>query len=145
MAFTLRRRSSLPREAAWAAVTDFQAHTSHVPLTAVTTDAGEPHVGWKLVGVTRLGPVAFADPMFLTVWEPPHRFRLVKTGWLLAGWADVLVEPDGTGSTVTWTEEITLRAGPAGRLTTRIGDLAGPRLFGRVVDGLLREAQARRR
>ncbi len=80
--------------------------------------------------------------MYLTAWEPPHRFRMVKTGWLLAGWADITVEPDGAGSLVTWTEEITVRSGPLRGLTRRIGDAVAPRLFGPVVDGLLRDAEA---
>jgi carbon monoxide dehydrogenase subunit G len=142
MAFTLARRTPLSPQDAWAAVTDFGAHTAHVPLTTVTTDPGEPHVGWGFVAVTRAGPVGFDDPMFLTAWEPPRRFRMVKTGRLLAGWADVTVEPDGSGSLVTWTEEICVRAGGLSGLTRRAGDRAAPRVFGPVVEGLLRDAEA---
>jgi len=142
MAFTVRRPSPLTPAEAWAAVTDFAAHTAHVPLTTVSTDPGEPHLGWGVVAFTGVGSVGFKDSMHLTGWEPPHRFRVVKTGRLLVGWAEVSVEPDGPGSVVTWSEEIGLRAGALTGPTRRIGDLVAPRLFGPVVDGLLRDAEA---
>ncbi len=145
MAFTVRRRSPLPPERAWQALTDFAGHGRHIPLTRVTTDPGQPQVGWRFVGVTRAGPVGFSDPMHLTAWEPPHRFRMVKTGWLLAGWAEVVVDADGTGSLVTWIEEIALRAGPARGLTGRAGDVFAPRMYASVIDGLLRDAATERR
>ncbi len=142
MAFTFTRRSPLSVEDAFAAVADVAAHTAHVPLTTVTTDEGSPHVGWGFVAVTGVGRVGFSDRMYLTAWKPPHRFRMVKTGRLLAGWAEIAVAPDGPGSLVTWTEEITLRSGPLSPLTRRIGDALAPRLFGPVLDGLLRDAEA---
>jgi len=142
MAFTVVRRSPLAPEDAWAALTDFAAHTAHVPLTSVRTDPGEPHVGWHVVAVTAAGPARFSDPMYLTVWDPPRRFRMVKTGWLLAGWAEVEVEPDGAGSVISWREEISLHGAVLGRLTRPAGDAIAPRLFGPVVEGLLRAAEA---
>jgi uncharacterized protein YndB with AHSA1/START domain len=143
MVFTVRRASPLPPERAWRAVTDFARHARYVPFTTVSTEPGDPHVGWRFVGVTGARRLGFSDPMHLTAWEPPHRFRMVKTGWLLAGWAEVVLEDDGGGGSVlTWTEEISAHAGPASSLTRRAGDLVAPRMFAVVVDGLLRDAEA---
>ena len=66
----------------------------------------------------------------------------VKTGRLLHGWAEIRVaaDPEGTGSLVSWTEELWL---PGLRRATRpAGDRLGAVLFARVVDGLLARAVA---
>ncbi len=135
VAFTIRRRTPLDPEAAWAAVTDLSAHTAHVPLTDVEVRGEGLALGTEVVAVTRLGPFAAADRMLVTALEPGRRLRLVKTGWLLRGWADIEVVGAGGGCEVVWTEELWL---PGLRRPTRpIGDRLGPLLFGRVVDGLL--------
>ena len=40
MAFTVRRRTTLSPQAAWAALTDLAEHTRHVPLTDLEVPAG---------------------------------------------------------------------------------------------------------
>lgn len=98
MAFTIRRRTALGPEAAWAVVTDLRAHTAHVPLTDVEVRGDGLAVGTEVVAVTRLGPLAAADRMLVTAVEPGRRLRLLKTGRLLRGWADIVVTGTGTKS-----------------------------------------------
>src|SRR5918994_2096299 len=90
-----------------------------------------PEVAW----------LAVADRMLVTVLEPGRRLRLVKVGRLLRGWADITVRTDPDrpdGALVDWTEELWLPGlrGP----TRRLGDRAGPIVFGRVVDAVLARA-----
>jgi len=138
MAFTIRRRTTLAPEAAWAAVTDLPRHTRHVPLTDVEVRGDGLALGTEVVAVTRLGPLAAADRMLVTAVEPGRRLRLVKTGWFLRGWADIEVTGSGGSTEVVWTEELWLPG--LKRLTRPLGDRLGPMLFARVVDGLLADA-----
>jgi hypothetical protein len=141
VAFTVRRRPALEPATAWAAITDLAEHTSHVPLTDVEVPAGGLSLGAEVVAWTRLGPLAVADRMLVTALEPGRRLRLVKTGRLLRGWAEITVEPDPRdpgAAHVTWTEELWLPG--LRRLTRRAGDRLGAVLFGRVVDGVLDRA-----
>lgn len=141
MSFTVLRRTPLAPDVAWSAVTDLVSHTEDVPLTDVEVPVGGLALGAEVVAWTRLGPLAVADRMLVTALEPGRRLRLVKTGRLLRGWADITVGPDpGSpgGSMVTWVEELWL---PGLRRATRpLGDRFGPLLFGRVVDGVLERA-----
>ena len=137
MAFTVTREVLATPERVWAAVSDISRHTAHVPLTTVVPDPLGDRLGAEHVARTAIGPVGFDDSMLVTAWEPPQRMRIVKTGRLLAGWAEITVAPRESGSRVTWTEELWLRGAP--RLTRRLADAAGQRLFGSVLDGLLED------
>ena len=142
MAFTVSRGTALAPEVAWSAVTDLAEHTRDVPFTHVQVPASGMVLGTEVVAWTRLGPLAVADRMLVTVLEPGRRLRLVKTGRLLRGWADIRVGPDPDrpgGARVDWTEELWL---PGLRRPTRpIGDRLGPVLFGRILEGVLRRAE----
>jgi len=145
MAFTVRRRTPLPPEAAWSALTDLAEHTRHVPLTDLEVPEGGLSLGTEVVAWTRLGPIAIADRMLVTVLEPGSRLRLRKTGRFLHGWAEITVAGDPvahTGSIVGWTEELWLPG--LRRLTRPAGDRLGAVLFSRVVDGLLARADTGR-
>ena len=133
--------SSAPADVLWAAVTDVAGHGRHVPLTTVVTAPGEPHPGWRFTAYTGARPVAMADHMAVTVWQPPHRVRIVKLGPVLLGWADITVEPfgDDGGSRVTWTEEITVAG--LGTLTRRLGDVGAQAMVGRALAGLVADAE----
>ncbi|HWS58793.1 MAG TPA: SRPBCC family protein [Actinotalea sp.] len=143
MACTISRRTSLAPDVAWATLTDLAEHTRHVPLTDLEVPAGGLALGTEVVAWTRLGPLAVADRMLVTALEPGRRLRLVKTGRVLHGWADITVDPDPEapgGSRVVWSEELWL---PGLRALTRpIGDRLAGVLFARVVDGLLARAVA---
>jgi hypothetical protein len=142
MAFTITRCTPLVPEVAWSAVTDLAEHARDVPLTEVQVAEGGLVLGAEVVAWTRLGPLAMADRMLVTALEPGRRLRLVKTGRLLRGWAEIRVGPDPDrpgGARVDWTEEVWL---PGVRGPTRpLGDRLGPRLFGRVVEGVLARAE----
>ncbi len=138
MAFTIRRRTLLGRDAAWTAVSDLRQHTRYVPLTDVEVRGDGLALGTEVVAVTHLGRVGVADRMLVTGLLPGERLRLVKTGWFLRGWADIEVRTTDGGAEVIWTEELWLPG--LRRLTGPIGDRLGPRLFGPVVEGLLAAA-----
>ncbi|HEY7718319.1 MAG TPA: SRPBCC family protein [Pedococcus sp.] len=144
----------------WDVLTDFAAYGSWIPLTTMRVDDGAPRVGWGFAGLSGVGPLRFADTMLLTRWEPPGaagsddgdaagrdgthgRFAVIKTGRLLGGWADVTVEPAPEGSAVRWTEELTLRPAPVGRLARPVTDRVGAPMFARALDAMLAEAVAR--
>lgn len=156
MPFTLTRESVADPVLLWSVVTDVTGHGRWVPLTTMVTDPGPPRVGWGFAGVTGLGPARFRDAMVVTVWEPPTaldpqgRMRLVKTGRPLRGWAEVTVAPRtpapgarSGGSTVTWTEDLGPRGPGLSRALDPVSRRAGGLLFGRVLDGLVAEADAR--
>ncbi|GGL31331.1 SRPBCC family protein [Phycicoccus endophyticus] len=140
MAFTVSRRTPLPPRAAWDAATDLAEHTRHVPLTVVEVPEGGLVLGAQVSAVTRLGPFAGTDSMLVTALEPGTRLRLVKTGRLLRGWADITVAADGEGALVEWTEELWLPG--ARRLTRPLGDRLGARLFTGVLERLLARVEA---
>ncbi|HYO31342.1 MAG TPA: SRPBCC family protein [Nocardioidaceae bacterium] len=139
--FVVERSSNWSAERAWARLTDWVAHGELVPFTTVTyatpTRVG---VGTQFVARTSVGPVGFDDPMEVTYWQPPladtsGRCRMVKRGRLVRGWAVLTVTPTPEGCLVTWTEDIRIRfVGPL--LSVPVGIVA-PRVFGRLVDGLL--------
>lgn len=144
MAFTVVRRTLLPPDLAWAALTDLAEHTHDAPFTDVVVPASGLVLGAEVVAWTRLGPLAVADRMLVTALDPGRRLRLVKVGRLLHGWADITVLPDPEApgaARVEWVEELWL---PGLRRVTRpVGDRLGPVLFERVVDGVLDRATAR--
>lgn len=134
--FTLTRDSALSPAALWLRVAALAEHTATVPLTTTIADAGEPTVGWGFTVRTTLGPVRFDDSMVVEAWGPPREWRIRKTG-RLSGWAEVTVTSYAGGSRLTWTEELWFGSGSLRRVTTRVGDLTGPIVFGRVVDRLV--------
>lgn len=133
--FTLTRDTPLPPAELWRRVAALEGHTETVPLTT-TIASGEPVLGWQFTVRTALGPFRFDDTMVVDVWDPPRQWRISKTG-RLSGWAEVVVIPYAGGSRLTWTEELWLGSRGVRRLTTRVGDVVGPLLFGRVVDRLV--------
>lgn len=149
MAAVVRRTVDAPVGRVWETVTDFAAYGDWIPLTRMRTDPGEPRVGWQFGGFTGLGPVGFLDSMLVTVWEPPAddasraTFSVRKTGYVLAGWASVVLEPRDAGARtqLTWTEEIVPRPVPVGRLLARVADPLTERLFGRAVDAMAAHAE----
>lgn len=136
--FTVTATSAEPITTAWTRVSDLTAHADGVPFTSSTSDPGEPGVGWRFTARTAVGRLGFDDPMTVTVWEPPHRLRVEKTGTVLAGWADItLAETASGGTEVTWREEI-VPASPALARVTRAGfDAAGRVVFARALRRIL--------
>lgn len=148
--FTLVRTSPARPTTVWGVLTDFAAYGSWIPLTTMRVDDGAPRVGWGFAGLSGVGPLRLSDSMVITRWEPPAGdradqavFSVLKTGRVLSGWAEVRVTGAQVGSTVTWTEDLTLRPRPLGRLTRAATDRVSGPMFARALDAMLDEAVAR--
>ncbi len=147
-AVSVARASRLSPDLLWGAVTDLEGHTPFVPLTTLRGEPGGPRLGWEVVARTAAGPLRVDDRMLVVTWQPPPtwpaRARLVKTGRLLDGWADIEVTPDGDGSRVVWSEEVLPRPWLLRRLTKgagRLPEAATRRLLTRILDGVIARAE----
>ncbi|MCX5443410.1 MULTISPECIES: SRPBCC family protein [unclassified Streptomyces] len=143
--FLLQRTAPLPIDEAWRRLTEWPRHAGMVPLTRVTLVTDPPNrVGTRFVARSGIGPLAFDDPMEVTVWCPPvdgqpGRVRLEKRGRFVLGHAELEVRPGPGGRTrVLWREELRLRWLPSlfDPLLARVARA----VFGRAVNGLLRRA-----
>ncbi|MFF0589807.1 SRPBCC family protein [Streptomyces sp. NPDC003781] len=143
--FSLERTTPLPPDEAWRRLTRWERHGDTVPLTRVTAGPpGPTRRGTVVVARTGAGVLAIADPMEVTVWQPPRadlagRCRMDKRGRVVRGWAEIEVGTGPDGRTrVVWREELDVRLVPAflDGLLARSGRL----VFGRTVDHLLRRA-----
>ncbi|MEU1695742.1 SRPBCC family protein [Streptomyces hirsutus] len=142
--FHLQRTAPLPLDEAWRRLTEWPRHGAAVPLTRVTVTTPPPTgEGTVFVARSGLGPVAFDDPMEVTVWQPPvdgspGLCRLEKRGRLVRGWAEIEVRQGPGGRTrVLWREDLRVRflpgfCDPALRAVSRT-------VFGRAVNTLLRQ------
>ncbi|MFF7334463.1 SRPBCC family protein [Streptomyces sp. NPDC090306] len=142
--FLLERTVPLPLDEAWRRLTDWPRHAGVVPLTRITVrPPGPTRVGTVVVARSGVGPLAFDDPMEVTVWRPPAdagpgTCRLVKRGSVFTGWAEIDVRPGPGGrARVTWQEDIRLRYQPT--LADRPVNLVARSVFGRAVNALLRQ------
>jgi hypothetical protein len=147
-ALHLVRETSAPPTVVWSVLSDFAAYGSWMPLTRMRLDPGEPRPGWGFAGVSGIGPVAFADSMVVTEWVTPQegtgaRFRVLKTGRVLGGWAQVQVLPRGAGTRVVWDQDLTLPLLPRWRpVDAALGRAAGW-LYARALDAMLADAVRR--
>ncbi|OLP55529.1 hypothetical protein BJM39_05325 [Salmonella enterica subsp. enterica serovar Javiana] len=72
------------------------------------------------------------------VQSAPAVFRVVKTGRLLGGWAEVTVTPRGDGGLrLDWVEDVVVRPLPFKRLLAPLLDRASTWLYGRAIDAML--------
>ncbi len=87
--------------------------------TTVHPVAGEveaPDVGAALVAFTGFAGLGVLDTMLVTELEPGRRWVVAHRGSVIAGSGVFQVEPVGSGSRVTWTEDLTLPFGIVGRV-----------------------------
>ncbi len=139
--FTVSVDSPLRPQEAWHRLTDWPQHARYVPLTTiVVSPPGPSAVGTVFTARTGLGRAGFDDPMEIVEWQPPGddgrgRCRLEKRGRVVLGWAELTVEPRGSGSRTTWREQAKPARLPA--FADRAATAAGRRLFGRVLRKLL--------
>ncbi len=152
-ALHLFRETTAPPRAVWGVLADFTGYGRWMPLTRMRVDQGEPRVGWGFAGVSGIGPLGFSDSMVVTRWDPPTEegkdeegdpaasFRVVKTGRLLGGWADVTLTATATGTRVDWREDFSVR--PIAFLDdTAPVRAAGRALYARALDAMLAAAEA---
>ncbi|MFI1733850.1 SRPBCC family protein [Streptomyces acidicola] len=143
--FLLERVTPLPVDQAWRRLTHWERHADVVPLTDVRVLTPPPNrEGTVFVAHSGLGPLAFDDPMEVVTWQPPTGAtatalcRLAKRGRFVTGWAEIEVRPHGDGgSRVLWREDLSVR--PLPRLLDRPLKAVARWMFGRTVDGLLRQ------
>ena len=110
-----------PAVRTWAAATDWDRQGEWMLGTRVQATANDGRgVGGGLRAVTGIGPLAFADTMVITEWDPPHITRVRHTGRLVRGTAAFEVRGRPGGSTFVWSETLDLPFGPAGRAGWRI-------------------------
>ena len=146
----LTRETSAAPAVVWDVLTDFSGYGRWMPLTRMEVDPGPPRLGWGFAGITGPGRLAFSDSMLVTGWAPPGdeapgRFRVVKTGRLLGGWAEVTVTPRGlAGSRVDWVEDLVVRPLPFKAAFAPLLDRAATWLYGRALDAMLAQASAAR-
>ena len=148
--FQLTRHCAAPPTTVWDVVTDFAAYGDWMPLTRMRVDAGGPRPGWGFAGISGLGRIAFSDSMLVTAWQPPEaegvgRVRIVKTGRLLGGWAEIRVAPDGAGTRLDWHEDVVVRPLPFKRILAPVLRRASAWFYGRAVDAMVARAQERHR
>ncbi|GAA0655847.1 SRPBCC family protein [Streptomyces thermocarboxydovorans] len=142
--FQLQRTVPLPLDEAWRRLTRWHRHGEAVSLTRVTVTTPPPTgEGTRIVARTGLGPLAFDDPMEVTLWQPPDgdvpgRCRLEKRGRVVRGWAELEVRPGPGGrARVVWREQIRVRGVPG--VLDPVLARAGRQVFGRTVNRLLRQ------
>jgi hypothetical protein len=139
--FVVTRDTPLSPETAWERIVDWARHARYVPLTTIEVTTPPPNGLHTVFNArTSLGPFGFDDPMEVTEWQPPldgsgGRCRLVKRGPVMVGWAELSVDPRGTGARATWREEAMPARAP--RVTAGAFAVSGRLLFGRVLRGLL--------
>ena len=160
----LTRHTAASPAAVWDVVADFAGYGDWMPMTRMVTDGGPPRLGWGFAGISGIRPLAFSDSMLVTQWDPPTAdlaagpagsgvvpapavFRIVKTGRLLGGWAEITVTaeprvgtPGVLGSRLDWVEEVVVRPLPFKRLFSPVLDRASTWLYGRAIDAMLARA-----
>ncbi|GAB78710.1 hypothetical protein SAMN05421595_2364 [Austwickia chelonae] len=154
----LEVHSTLTPEQAWNALWDLRAHDRIIPWTRIRGRAvAAPHecaqaleVGARFVARTGWGPFVLDDPMEVVRWEPPvgsggrtspGRAVVVKQGRWVHGWIEATVAPYetgpyGSGSTVTWTQTLTVTGVPrcADPMTGAVGRAAYGAVLRRLLD-----------
>lgn len=155
----LTRHTSASPAAVWDVVSGFAGYGDWMPMTRMTIDDGAPRVGWGFIGISGVGPLSFSDSMLVTRWEPaagatgatrpvaPAVFRIVKTGRLLGGFAEITVTPEpnvstpgAMGARLDWVEDVVVRPMPFKRFFAPVLDRASRWLYGRAVDAMLSRA-----
>ncbi|MFE1250750.1 SRPBCC family protein [Streptomyces sp. NPDC058735] len=141
----LERTPPLPLDEAWRRITLWRRHGDVVPLTRVRVEPSAPtREGTRVVARSGIGPLAFDDPMEVTVWRPPRdgepgMCRLEKRGRVVRGWAELEVLPGPGGrARVLWREEIRVPLVPS--FLDGVVRASARYVFGRALNHLLRQA-----
>lgn len=110
--FTIRTKSDLSAEKAFAQLLDLDIHTRSIPLTVVHHE-GEPRVGQEFNARTSIGRFGFDDVMRIeklvkpTLTEPGV-VQIVKTGKVVGGTVHWTITPVGSGSQILWEQDLTI-------------------------------------
>lgn len=126
-----------PPDVTWRVLTDWQRHSTWVPLTTMSVLTPRPDgVGARFCARTAVGPVGFDDVMEITGWQPPTptdpgRCDIVKRGRAVRGTVSFRVEAAPGGSRVVWAQGI------------EVAPVALTRPFGPIVAAVARGAYTR--
>jgi carbon monoxide dehydrogenase subunit G len=128
-----------PPEQAWGILTDWERQADWMLDADRVTVVSQQRegIGVRLVVKTRLaGIAAFAEPMEVIGWDPPHRLS-IRHGGAVVGMGTWALEPIPGGTTrFTWVEDIRLRVPLGGELAARCYAPIMRRLMGRALEGL---------
>ena len=137
----IRRHRRCPADEAWRRLTDWERHGDFIPFTRGAERADPRRGGRDLRRPARRRAAATST----TRWRSPSGSRrsddepgvcrIVKRGRVVTGWAVLTITPDGDGRdhALARGRRLPGRRQPA-QLANRV---AGRRIFGRLVDGLL--------
>lgn len=108
--FEVRLRVPDPPALVWGRLTDLDGHAAAIPFTTVAPTGTRMRDGLEFVATTRLGPLGLRDQMRVELTAPPGeltpgRFVVTKAG-PFAGRVDATVAAAGTGTELTWRQEI---------------------------------------
>lgn len=114
---TLAVEVAAPPDVVFEALVDWRSQGEWMLGTRVwPTHQDGRGVGGRICAFTGVGPVGFADPMEITLWEPPYRCHVRHLGRVVRGTGTFDIEPAGSGrSRFTWSEQLDLPGGAAGR------------------------------
>ena len=147
MVVEIERQTAVAAARLWDVLTDWPRHGRYVPCTRLEVTSA-PGPGQQVDAITQLGPIDLVhDVMVVQEWSPPLGdapgvVQLTKIGRVLGGSARIEVHTRSGGSRVTWREEVWPRPAWLGAVLAPAFDLAARPLFGRTLDGLIREAVA---
>ncbi len=127
----------------WDTVTAWETQGDWMPMTTIRRLPGPQHaLGERLLGRTGVGPLALADPMTVTSWDPPHRCEVLHTGRWVHGVGAFYVEPVAAGTRFTWWERIQVPGGPASPALWRLGHPLLRAGFGWALQRLKRQIES---
>jgi carbon monoxide dehydrogenase subunit G len=84
-----------PAEVTWAVLTDWERQSEWFVMTQTQSlgPTGGHAVGEEIHGYTGIGRLGFLDTMVIEDWDPPYRCTVRKTGRVVRGGAEFVVEP----------------------------------------------------
>lgn len=140
--FDLTRRVPSSQQDTFDVFAGFRDHGNFIPMTTITADDGPIGVNWIFTARSGLGPLALIDRMEVSIWDPPHEFRIDKLGPMLDGWAHVHFSREGNDTRVVWREHIMVRPHLVGAAVGRVIDPVNRMMFGRALNKMAARAAA---
>jgi len=143
--FEVRTSFDAPPRRVWDAMIDWRGHAAWIPATRVVVPDGDATaVGAEFTAFTGYGPATLEDHMRIArcTWDATTSrgdCEVTKLGPVLRGRASFTVAPEGSGSVVTWLEDVVVPrlpgfAAPVVAKLSAAGFRLGMRRLGKIVD-----------